>query len=152
MHVWKRCFWIRDWWAKVKVFWTWSVPNLGELGFKVGPSFIRYKLWLSTPIQANGFVRLNFFVFFIIVENGQRKPKKEEEGPTLKPSSPRLGTCEGQIWFYPCPPIIISKHAFSNVCGLPLRPPWLLFIFIHKAYFHLPRFIWKVHESPMVSF
>ena len=82
-------------------------------------------------------------LFFITVENGQCKPKKEEEGPTLKPSSPRLGTCEGQIWIYPCPPIIISKHAFSNVCGLPLRPPWLLPIFIHKTYFHLPRFIWK---------
>ena len=54
------------------------MPNLGELGFKVGPSFIRYKLWISTPIQANGFVRLNSFVFLSQLKMGNVNPKKKK--------------------------------------------------------------------------
>ena len=54
------------------------------------------------------------------MKNEQFLPTKE--GPTSKPNSSKLGTCQGQRFFYLGLLNSISKPTFSNVCGLHLRP------------------------------
>ena len=41
---------------------------------------------------------------------------RKEKGPTLKPNSLKLGTCQGRNSF-----TLNYQTLFSNVCGLPLR-------------------------------
>ena len=51
----------------------------------------------------------------------------KKEGPTLKPSSSRLGDCQDQIPLFD-PPISVLKPVFSNMCSFPLNltPIWRL--------------------------
>ena len=74
----------KDQWTKVKEIWPGHGPNLGELWFTVGASFIAHKLPFPTSIQDSGFVKLKL-LFLMRVENGGVCPNKE--GPTLKLSS-----------------------------------------------------------------
>lgn len=54
-------------------------------------------------------------MFTIGVENGHFYPKRE--GPTLKPSSPRLGTCQDQI-LVPWPTELFSKTLSWDLVGI----------------------------------
>ena len=85
------------------------MPNLKELGFKVGPSFIGYKHLISTPIQDGGFVRPE-----TSVSNHSREWTVQTtnlEGPTFKRSSSKLHICQGQEAF-----TLTEQYSFWNRC------------------------------------
>ena len=41
----------QSWWAKLNELWPSHVPNFEELGFKVGPSLIGYKLSFQVRLE-----------------------------------------------------------------------------------------------------
>ena len=78
-----------------KEIWHWQMPNHEEFGFHVGP-FIRL-------LDVNFQFQLQCKMVVCKVKNlwfwWSRKEKyltPQKEGPTLKPISFRLGTCQGQ--------------------------------------------------------
>jgi hypothetical protein len=74
------------------------------------PLFLGKNCLFSTPfVKTPSLIRVENIRFYLT-----------KEGPTLKPSSLKLGTCQGQHSFTLALPNSISKPTCSNVCGLPL--------------------------------
>jgi len=98
-HARERWFRNKLWWAEIEEFLSWHVPNFEELGFQVGPSFFPFwfKLFASDSNQNWRFGALQNRRLGSGWEDGCLCPIKE--GPTLKPSSSKWGTCQGQDSF-----------------------------------------------------
>ena len=71
-----------------------TCASFEELGFKVAPSFIRYKCPLSTPIEGGDFGTLKTFCFRLElkIDGFNQKMKR----PAMKPSSLKLITRKDQ--------------------------------------------------------
>ena len=69
------------------------MPNFEELGFKVGPFFLVKTIYFQLQSYAE-ILSLAKTPAWIGVENGRFYPIKK--GPASKPSSLKLGTCQGR--------------------------------------------------------
>ena len=84
----------------MKEFWLWCLPKFEELSFEVaiGPSFYWLKPHGFNSDQKKwGFWALQNRCLGSGVENGWVYPMRE--GPSSKPNSLKLGTCQGQRSF-----------------------------------------------------
>ena len=84
-------------WAKVTWLWPWHVPSFGELGFKIGPLFFRVTN-IHFQLQSNTKV-LSLAKPPSWIEVKKNISTQRKRRPTLKPSSPKLSICQGQIAF-----------------------------------------------------
>ena len=73
------------------------MSNFEELGFKVGPSFLGLKVFVSNIDRKWRFSALQLRSLGLELKMDVYSQKKR--GPTLKPSSLKLGTCKGQNSF-----------------------------------------------------
>ena len=101
---------------KVKDCWPWHVPNFKEL--RLVPLILGRIICFQLQSKMVVLQGLKH-ILLIEVENKWFQPMKV--GPTSKPNSLKLGTCEGQHSFTFGLPNSIPKTAFLNMCGLPFK-------------------------------
>jgi hypothetical protein len=133
-NVWKRWFQNGLRWVKVTKFWPWHVPNTGELDFKHGPLIFRvtnihFQLQSNTEVEALQDHHLG-------LELKMNKSTQRKRVATIKPSSPKLGICQGQFAFTLVYCTSFRNHFFRHLCyvwGVHTSDEWCYWS-SHKAF------------------